>query len=117
MLTGPQKSLAALIITALSTIAGALVTYWPDDPNVQHWGQGAVALFALLATTLGVYIVPNKTGGPATPATSATSPYAAGGILTFKTTPDPDHPDYGDWLAKLEAEAEKYRATRQRAGL
>lgn len=65
MLTGPQKSFVALILTTIGGIAAVLVTQIPNDPSIKLWGGIITGVVTVLATTLGVYTVPNAGTQPA----------------------------------------------------
>lgn len=64
-LTGPQKAMAAFIISTLGGIITVLITQLPENADVQLYGGIIAGVLTVLATTLGVYSTPNKVEPPA----------------------------------------------------
>lgn len=59
----PQTADKAKVATAITTIGGVLtflISYFPDNNNVQLWGGLILGLLTVVATGYGVYQVPNK---------------------------------------------------------
>ncbi len=65
MLTGPQKAIAAFILSTVGGIVTVLLANLPDNPDVQLWGSIIAGIGTVLATTLGVYQVTNQPQPPA----------------------------------------------------
>lgn len=65
MLTGPQKAIAAFVLTTLGGIVAVFITQIPDNPDVQLWGGIITGVVTVLTTTIGVYQIENKPAPPA----------------------------------------------------